>query len=188
MNLVRTLHYRRSSGQFQVQPPPWRLGPARQLEFHLMRYHLRTALAAVLAVVPGGLAFGQAPPVKDPPPRVGTVKPADAPQAHRMKQVLGAKVSISGDISIGTVDDVVFSDAGQVEYLIVANEGKLVTVPWEAAKFNFEKQTATLTITQDQYKVIPTYTVREYPVFFAPDYRVEVYRYYGLRPRPFLRR
>jgi hypothetical protein len=82
----------------------------------------------------------------------------------------------------------VFSDAGQVEYLIVANEGKLVTVPWEAAKFNFEKQTATLTITQDQYKVIPTYTVREYPVFFAPDYRVEVYRYYGLRPRPFLRR
>ncbi|HJZ92175.1 MAG TPA: PRC-barrel domain-containing protein [Gemmataceae bacterium] len=153
-----------------------------------MRYHLRTALAAILAVVPGGLAFGQAPPAKDPPPRVGTAKPTETPQAHRAKQVLGAKVSIAGDISIGTVEDLVFSDTGQVEYLIVANEGKLVTVPWEAAKFNFEKQTATVNITRDQYKVIPTYTVREYPVFFAPDYRTEVYRYYGLRPRPILRR
>jgi hypothetical protein len=104
-----------------------------------------------------------------------------------MKQVIGTKVSIKGDLSIGTVDDVVFNDQGQIEYLIVANDGKLVTVPWEAAKFNFEKQTATVSITQDQYKVIPTYTVREYPVFFEPTYRTRVYDWYGLRPRPFVR-
>ena len=117
-----------------------------------------------------------------PPPKPATV---DSPSAHRAKQVLGAKVSLKGEISIGTVDDIVFSDYGQIEYLIVANEGKLVTVPWEAAKFDFEKQTATLTITQDQYKVIPTYTVREYPVFFEPTYRTTAYRWYGLTPRPF---
>ena len=111
--------------------------------------------------------------------------PVESVNAYRAKQVLGAKVAFKGDLSIGTVDDIVFSDYGQIEYLIVANEGKLVTVPWEAAKFDFEKQTATLTITQAKYKVIPTYTVREYPVFFEPTYRTTVYRCYGLTPRPF---
>src|SRR5438046_1020970 len=91
-----------------------------------------------------------APPPKPPPPppAAGRVEraPAETPHAYRAKQVLGAKVSLKGDLSIGTVDDIVFSDAGQIEYLIVANEGKLVTVPWEAAKFDFEKQTATISI------------------------------------------
>jgi hypothetical protein len=81
----------------------------------------------------------------------------------------------------------VLPTAGQVEYLIVANEGKLVTVPWEAAKFNFEKQTAAINITQEQYKVIPTYTAREYPVYFEPTYRTRAYKWYGLTPRPFRR-
>ena len=90
-------------------------------------------------------------------------------------------------MAIGTVDDLVFNDQGEVEYLIVANEGKLVTVPWEAAKFNFEKQTATVNITQDVYRTIPTYTTTSYPVYFEPTYRTTVYRYYGLTPRPFRR-
>jgi PRC-barrel domain len=122
-------------------------------------------------------------------PRVETppAATADAGRAYRVKQLLGTKVSLKGDISIGTVDDVVISDAGDVEYLIVANDGKLVTVPWGAAKFNFEKQTATLEITQDQYRAIPTYTVREYPTFFEPTYRTQVYGWYGLKPRAWRR-
>src|SRR5260221_12076889 len=105
---------------------------------------------AAASLLLAGIALGQPPPPTPPRP-VDPAKPrvesapaatADAGRAYRIKQVLGTKVSIKGDISIGTVDDVVFSDAGQVEYLIVANDGKLVTVPWEAAKFTFEKQTA----------------------------------------------
>jgi hypothetical protein len=159
----------------------------------MLRKLLPIGLIAALCYVSPALA--QAPPPKPPPPppppaagvRVKERAPAETANAYRAKQVLGAKVSLKGDINIGTVDDIVFSDLGEIEYLIVANEGKLVTVPWEAAKFDFDKQIATLTITQDQYKVIPTYTVREYPVFFEPTYRTTVYRYYGLTPRPFAR-
>ena len=68
-----------------------------------------------------------------------------------MKQVLGSKVSIENNVAIGTVDDLVFDDYGRVEYLIVQNEGKLVTVPWEAAKFNFEQRTAVVNITPQQF-------------------------------------
>ena len=153
-------------------------------------------IAALLTLGVGSILAQTAPPPPTTPPRPAAPPPAagqprtDSPpaqastQAYRAKQVLGTKVSIKGDVAIGTVDDVVFNDQGQIEYLIVANDGKLVTVPWEAAKFNFERQTATLEISQDQYKAIPTYTVREYPVFFEPAYRTRVYGWYGLRPRP----
>lgn len=106
----------------------------------------------------------------------------DEGQSYRAKSVLGSKVMIEGEVSIGTVDDIVFSDEGYVDYLIVSNENKLVTVPWEATKFNFEKRMATVQITQERFKEIPTYTIQQYPVFHAPQYRVDTYKYYGLTP------
>jgi hypothetical protein len=112
-----------------------------------------------------------------------TERGAAAKAGFRAKQVLGSKVTIQGNASIGTVDDIVIDADGQVEYLVVLNEGKLVTVPWDAAKFDFERRAATLTITQDQYRAIPTYTVERYPDFYAPAYRTEIYKAYGLTPR-----
>jgi sporulation protein YlmC with PRC-barrel domain len=159
-----------------------------------MRIMLRSLLPiAALLTLSVGTVLAQATPPRPPtPPRPSdpAVRPAagattstESPHAYRVKQILGTKVSLKEGISIGTVDDVVFADNGQVEYLIVNNDSKLVTVPWEAAKFNFEKQTATVNITQDQYRAIPTYSVREYPVFFEPTYRTRAYGWFGLRPR-----
>jgi hypothetical protein len=112
------------------------------------------------------------------------VRTADqAGQAYRAKEVLGSKVSIEGNVSIGTVDDIVIDGDGYVEYLIVANDGKLVTVPWDAAKFNFKERSAMVSITADQFKQVPTYTTNQYPVFSAPAYRTDMYRFYGLTPR-----
>jgi hypothetical protein len=111
---------------------------------------------------------------------------AAEPVAHnhyRAKQVLGTKILIAGDTAVGTVDDLVFDDAGNLEYLIVENDGKLFTVPFEAAQFNVEKKLAVLSLTAEQYKVIPTYTVTTYPSFYTPTYRTETYKHYGLTPR-----
>lgn len=109
--------------------------------------------------------------------------PGQAPAAqYRAKQILGSKVHLEGNAVAGTVDDLVFDDNGQIEYMIVVNQGKMVTVPWEAAKFNFEKRMATINITQDKYQQIPTYTAEQYPVFTAPGYQVQTYKYYGLTP------
>jgi hypothetical protein len=129
----------------------------------------------------------QPPPTApaQPPARPGVPAAPTAPAAttYRAKQVLGSKVAIQGNVSIGSVEDIVFDDAGNLEYLIVANEGKLVTVPWEAAKFNFDQRIATVNLSADQYKSIPTYTTTTYPEFYAPAYRTQVYKYYGLAPR-----
>lgn len=139
---------------------------------------------AVLVMTAAGMNAGV---VEDEPQvkkteKVEVAKESEG-QSYRAKSVLGSKVKIDGEVSVGTVDDIVISDDGYVEYLIVSNENKLVTVPWEATKFDFEKRMATVKITQERFKEIPTYTIQQYPVFHAPQYRVETYKYYGLTPR-----
>jgi hypothetical protein len=122
-----------------------------------------------------------------PPPPVQVEQRTEArstsqPQAYRVKSVLGTKVSIQGNLAIGTVDDIIFSDDGYIDYLVVLNQGKYVTVPWQAAKFNFEQRTATVNITQTQFQQVPTFTTQTWPNVWAPGYAERIYGYYGLRP------
>ena len=145
---------------------------------------LRNALHLCAVAVFGSVAAAQAPPPPagtQPPPAGTTTAPAG--QTFRAKQVLGTKMSIQGNVAIGTVDDIVFNDAGYIEYVIVQNEGKLVTVPWQAAKFDYKAQTAVIDITQEKFRAVPTYTAAEYPNFWVPAYRTEIYRLYNITPR-----
>ena len=150
----------------------------------------RSAYAALLLVtgVANLSAQGTQPPARPAAqPGAQPTTGADASNTFRAKQVLGSKVMIAGNTGIGTVDDIVFDDAGNLEYLIVMDGTKLVTVPWEAAKFNLTEKVATVNLTADQYKVIPTYTTTTYPSFYTPAYRTEVYKMYNLTPRPLRR-
>jgi hypothetical protein len=101
-------------------------------------------------------------------------------QFHRAKQILGTKVSIEGGLAIGTVEDIVFTDDGMVEYVVVQNEQKLVSVPWSAAKFNFEQRTAVVGITQEKFRQIPTFTENQWPRFNDPQYRTQTYSFYNV--------
>lgn len=147
------------------------------------------------------LALSQ-PPATQPPagtqpdtPRtqpLGTApqqQPAEA--TFRVRSVLGARVSVQNNTSVGVIEDLVFDQDGQIEYALVADQGQLVTVPWQAVKFAALQANApanaplaaTIAIPAEQYRAIPRYTVTTYPSFYTPTYRTEVYRYYGLTPR-----
>jgi hypothetical protein len=102
-------------------------------------------------------------------------------QTHKVRAVLGTKVSIQGGLAIGTVEDIIFDDDGYIDYLVVANEGKYVVVPWQAAKFNFEQHAASVNITQTQFQQVPTFTTQTWPTFDA-GYQQRIYGYYGLTP------
>ena len=152
----------------------------------------------IVAVGVAGLAAAQQPVPTSPPrppaaPATGLPAADAMPTPYRAKEIIGTRVSLQPGAAgaagvagrmdaVGTVDDIVFSDDGQIEYLIVANEGKLVTVPWQAAKFDLKQKTAYLTVTPEQYRLIPTYTVTTYPSFYTPAYRTDMYRLYGLTP------
>lgn len=151
------------------------------------KFYSSGALAMVAAMVAGFALAQDAPvPAKGKNPVTGqapAATAAPATQTYRAKQILGSKVALQGNTAAGTVDDIVLDDHGNVDYLIVANaDGQLVTVPWDAAVFNAEKQTATIQITPEQFKQVPTYTPQQYPVYSTPAYRVQTYKYYGLTP------
>ncbi len=149
------------------------------------------ALAILLSCVAPATAQT---PVPATPATPGTVQPvpgtvpatpsaAEAPVVtYRAKEVLGTRVLVGQTQAVGVVDDIVFDDAGTVEYLIVSEGGKLVTIPFAAAKFDLAQKTAVLSVTPAQYRLIPTYTATTYPTFYAPAYRTETYKYYGLTP------
>jgi PRC-barrel domain len=144
---------------------------------------LRTGAAAAFLLTAGLMVEAQQPaqpPVKAVPADPPSTTPA---VTFRAKQILGSKVMIQNNTAVGTVEDLVFDGAGNLEYMIVSNDGKLVTVPWDAAKFDLKAQTAVVNITPEVYKTIPTYTVTTYPEFFVPTYRTQVYKVYGLTPR-----
>jgi hypothetical protein len=137
----------------------------------MLRTVLRTASALSLLAAVAALGLGQTP--------AGTGTPATAVRA---KSILGATVSLQGGTRAGTVEDIVLSNDGVVDYLIVSEGGKLVTVPWDAVNFNYEKRTATINLAPEQYQRIPTYTTTAYPQFYSPAYRTQVYKYYNLSP------
>jgi hypothetical protein len=144
---------------------------------------LRSGAAVALLLTAGLAEVSAQQPVQPQPPVASTQPPVAASATFRAKQILGSKVAIQGNTAIGTVEDIVFDDAGNLEFLIVSDGGKLVTVPWEAARWNLTDRTAVINITPEQYKVIPRYTVQTYPQYFTPTYRTEVYKYYNLTPR-----
>ena len=93
------------------------------------------------------------------------------------------QISIKNNTAVGTVDDIVLSDAGEVEYLVVqTSDKKLVSVPWSAAVWSADNKTGVVNITPDQWKSVPTYTSTTYPDYFTPDYRNQTYKYYGVTP------
>jgi len=102
----------------------------------------------------------------------------------RAKQMLGTQILLGNNTQVGTVEDMVTDGSGNVDYLIVSSgDGKLVTVPWDAAKFDADKKTATINVTQEVWKTVPTYTTTTYPQFHTPTYRTDIYKAYGLTPR-----
>jgi sporulation protein YlmC with PRC-barrel domain len=116
------------------------------------------------------------------PPQVRTEQRVVPQKAYRVKSILGATVQVQGSANVGTVADIVIDDEGVIDYLVVSQGDKLVTVPWEAVKFNFEKRLAVVNLTQNQYRQVPTYTTETYPEFYAPTYQAEIYRHYNLTP------
>jgi hypothetical protein len=149
------------------------------------RFCLAAALLALLSVASYAPAQGRDKArleAADDREVVREEGPAHAGASYRAKEVLGAKVQVEGERSVGTVDDIVLDDNGNVDYLIVMTADKdLVTVPWDAAVFQPKQRIAKISISPEKFEKVPTYTTEKYPVF-TPEYRTQTYKYYGLTP------
>lgn len=152
----------------------------------------RSTLTLSALLLTATVASAQTPVTPQTPATPAVNQQGQTYTPYRAKQILGAAVSLTGGEKVGTVDDIVLSEDGQVEYLIVSDNNRLSTVPWQAAKFDPNTRTAALEITTDKYRTAPRFDANTYPEFYTPAYRSQVYGYYGLTPlelrRPLLPR
>jgi len=67
---------------------------------------------------------------------------------------MGAKVTMErGESSFGKVTDIVLSEGGCVEYLIISYEDELVPVPWGVVKYDVGERTVAITTSVTKEKL-----------------------------------
>ena len=109
-------------------------------------------------------------------------EPVGRAEFPRASSIIGARVSIQGDVAIGKVEDLVLNQNGTVEYLVVLNEDKYVLVPWGAAKLDAGQRTVVVEIRQERFREVPTFTRESWPNFSDTQYIERIHTYYGVKP------
>lgn len=101
---------------------------------------------------------------------------------RRARELLGAKVTLKDDESVGTIEDMIVNEDGRVDYLVVRDEGRYFLVPWEAARINFERRVVSVPITRERFREVPTFTRERFPDLSDRRYVERVRTFYDLRP------
>jgi hypothetical protein len=110
---------------------------------------------------------------------------------HRAGELMGQTVVSQQGNEIGTIDELVISENGQVEYIVLSRGGTLgiggvlVPVPWEAANLQWDQENDQLRadITEQQLEGAPTFDGDNWAQITAPDYEQQVHSYFGTEPR-----
>jgi len=107
---------------------------------------------------------------------------------HRANNLMGKSVVSQQGNDLGSIDDLVISENGQVEFIILSRGGTLgiggdmVPVPWEAANLQMGADDQfTAEITEEQLENAPTF--EDYAQIGSQEYEQEVHSYFGTEPR-----
>jgi hypothetical protein len=103
-----------------------------------------------------------------------------AGQVIKLSRILKSKVLIQQDQPAGIVTDVVLSDGGCVEYLVVSNEDQFYVVPYAATQVRYADQVVFLDMAPAQFQKVTYFSANSWPNLFAPAYRTQIYSFYGL--------
>lgn len=144
----------------------------------------RTTITAALVLFGGlaGEAVAQPPYGSQPPARPDLAQRGR--QTYRARDILGAQIRLRDGYSVGTVSDMVFSDAGVLDYLVVETNGRNVLVPWSAARFDLPARAATLDVPRDRWRDAPAFPPDRWPDVRDPGYRARISGYYGMPAAP----
>ncbi len=121
-----------------------------------------SSLACGLVLAAGGLAQAQVTTTET------VTTTTSAPETLRVSQILGSSVQLRGG-RYGTVEDMILNPAGGVDYLVVANGGHLVMMPWASAQVNATQRIVAYDVTPQA--VQPLLIERSaFPRVIVPEY------------------
>lgn len=132
-------------------------------------------LACTIALMAGAFVYGQ----RKVEVQVQRERPART--VNKATLLIGSTVNIE-NASVGKVTDIILSEGGCVDYLVVAEEGRNVLVPWAAARVDFVKPTVGIEIQREKWREVPTFTADRWPDLSDARYTERLYTFYGVSP------
>ncbi len=101
-------------------------------------------------------------------------------QVIKLSTILKSKVLIQQDRPAGNVVDVVLSDGGCIEYLVVMYDDQNYVVPYSATQVRYADQVVFVDLTPAQFQNVTYFSGNSWPNLYAPAYRNQIYSFYRL--------
>jgi sporulation protein YlmC with PRC-barrel domain len=104
---------------------------------------------------------------------------------HRASDLIGQKVISRQGQDLGEIKNLVISQNGQVEYIILSRGGtlgmggKLVPVPWRAYNLHVQNNKMTADITKEQFQNASAFDDEHWSQMSSPGYDQRVNSYFG---------
>jgi hypothetical protein len=113
----------------------------------------RGGLAGCLILVGGWLAQGQIGQRTE----IRRETAVRSTTIQRVSSVIGASVQIEGGTAVAKVEDLVISDDGCIDFVVVRYEERFVPIPWSLATVEFDQRIVTVDITRERFAQAPSF-------------------------------
>jgi rRNA processing protein Gar1 len=123
-----------------------------------MAQRLRLLAAGLAALTLAGSAAAQ------PETRRTTTTTTTTTEFRRASGVMNANVVVQDGATVGKITDFVISDGGCIEYVVVDYDNKYVLVPYQVVRVDGERHVVQVSITQEKFREIPTFTGTNWPL------------------------
>jgi hypothetical protein len=135
----------------------------------------RGGLAGCLILVGGWLAqgqIGQRPEIR----REGAVR---STTIQRVSSVIGASVQIEGGTAVAKVEDLVISDDGCIEFVVVRYEERFMPIPWGLATVEFDRRIVSVDITRERFAQAPSFAGNHWADLRGEQFTGKVRSFFG---------
>ncbi|RJQ87549.1 MAG: PRC-barrel domain containing protein [Desulfobacteraceae bacterium] len=109
---------------------------------------------------------------------------------HKAGDLIGQSVVSQQGQELGSIDNLVVSESGQVEYIILSRGGvvgmgdKLFPIPWQAANLQMSQDDkVTASITEEQLQNAPSFEGENWAQIGSDEYKQQVHSYFGSEPQ-----
>jgi flagellar biosynthesis GTPase FlhF len=100
-------------------------------------------------------------------------------EVRRISTVIGGSVQFAAGGNVGKIEDIVISDTGCIEYIVVAYHDRYVPIPWTVSTVSFDKRIVTINIEQARFAEVPTFSRDEFALLVQVDFREKVHTFFG---------
>ncbi len=110
-------------------------------------------------------------------------RPDDGRPEHtlRLSQLMKYKILIQDDQPAGQVVDVILSNGGCVDYIVASYEDQYYTIPYQAAAVRYDDSLVFVDIAPATFREVQFFSNDNWPDFYVPTYRQQVFSTFGLR-------